>query len=201
MYSSYRYAVLAALAGSLAACAGNQKAVKPSTDVTDAAPAAPASAPVASEPTLEKGACRSDADCGDGQSCASGRCVAAAASCEPARVHFAFDSYQLDPKSTESLRTSARCVADRKAAALLVEGHCDERGTQAYNVALGSRRAEVVKKYLKDMGVSAKIETVSFGSEIPLVQGSDEKAWSENRRAELRLPGEQRSDGGTVAAH
>ncbi|BDG01193.1 OmpA family protein [Anaeromyxobacter oryzae] len=200
MSPSYRFALLA-LAGGLAACAGNQKAVKASTDVVDAAPAAPASAPVASEPTLEKGACRADSDCGDGQTCTSGRCVAATASCEPVRVHFAFDSYQLDAKSTEALRESARCVGDRKAAALLVEGHCDERGTQAYNVALGARRAEVVKKYLKDLGVSARIETVSFGSEIPLVQGSDEKAWSENRRAELKLPGEKRSDGGLVAAH
>lgn len=198
--SSYRHLALAALALGVAACAGNSKAIKSSTDVVEAAPPAPPPAPAAAaEPPLEKGACHADADCGAGQTCTAGKCVAAAASCEAARVHFAFDSSQLDAGGMESLRTSARCVADRHAATLLVEGHCDERGTQAYNVALGSRRAETVKKYLKDLGVSAKVETVSFGAEIPLVQGSDEKAWSENRRAELRLPGEKRSDGSVVA--
>jgi peptidoglycan-associated lipoprotein len=198
--TSYRIVFLAALAAGATACAGHGKAVKASTDVVDAAPAAPTAPVAAAEPPLEKGACRADSDCGDGESCTAGRCVAAAATCEPVRVHFAFDSSQLDGASTEALRESARCIAERKAQSLLVEGHCDERGTQAYNIALGARRAEVVKRYLANLGVSAHIETVSFGAELPLVQGSDEKAWAQNRRAEVKLPGEKRSDGGVVAA-
>ena len=197
--TSYRIVVLAALAAGATACAGNGKAVRTSTDVVDAAPAAPAAPVAAAEPALEKGACRADSDCGSGETCTAGRCVAAAASCEPVRVHFAFDSSQLDARSSDALRESAKCIAARKAESLLVEGHCDERGTQAYNIALGARRAEVVKRYLADLGVSARIETVSFGAELPLVQGSDEKAWSQNRRAEVKLPGEKRSDGGVVA--
>lgn len=200
--SSCRQLALAALALGAAACAGNSKAVKPSTDVVDAAPAAPAPAPVAAAPApAEKGVCRSDGDCASGQVCTNNQCVAAPAAapqCEPARVHFAFDSAQLGAADLESLRASAKCVADRKSKELLVEGHCDERGTQAYNVALGARRAESVKKYLKDLGVKAKLETVSFGAEYPVAQGSDEDAWSQNRRAELRLPGEKRSDGSVV---
>jgi peptidoglycan-associated lipoprotein len=81
-----------------------------------------------------------------------------------------------------------------------VEGHCDDRGTTAYNVALGARRAEMVKRYLAELGVSAKIDTVSFGAELPAAQGTGEAVWAQNRRAELKRSGETGSDGRTVAA-
>ncbi len=70
---------------------------------------------------------------------------------------------------------------------LMVEGHCDERGTIEYNLALGERRAQAVKTYLVDAGVAeGRIETVSFGEEQPAVMGDDEGAWAQNRRAELK---------------
>jgi peptidoglycan-associated lipoprotein len=194
-----RIALLAALGGTLAGCAGNAKAVKPTTEIVDAGPAA--AAPVAStpEPTRDPGACRADADCAVGEACTAGRCTAAPA-CTLLRVPFGFDSAQLDARATSALGDAAACVARRRPASLLVEGHCDDRGTAAYNVALGARRAEVVKRYLAELGVAAPIETVSFGEELPLAAGADDKAWAQNRRAELRLPGETRSDGGSVAA-
>ncbi|MCY4545083.1 MAG: peptidoglycan-associated lipoprotein Pal [Gemmatimonadetes bacterium] len=69
---------------------------------------------------------------------------------------------------------------------VVVEGHADERGTIEYNLALGERRAQAVKTYLVDAGVAdSRIETVSFGAEKPAVMGSDESAWSQNRRVEL----------------
>ena len=69
---------------------------------------------------------------------------------------------------------------------VVVEGHADERGTIEYNLALGERRAQAVKTYLVDAGVTdSRIETVSFGEEKPAVMGSDESAWSQNRRVEL----------------
>ena len=83
--------------------------------------------------------------------------------------------------------------------ALLIEGHCDERGTTEYNIALGARRAEAVRRYLADLGVKSKFDTVSFGKEIPLVAGAGDNAWAKNRRAEFRLPGDTRSDGKLVA--
>jgi peptidoglycan-associated lipoprotein len=186
-------AIAAAL---LAACAGQQKKLDPSTEITDAAPPAPVAAAPA-EPAA-RGTCGSDADCASGQVCAAGQCTAAQR-CDLLRVSFAFDSAVLDERAMQSLRESARCLQQRHAAALLVEGHCDERGTTDYNIALGSKRAEAVKRYLADLGVGAKIDTVSFGKELPVVQGSGEAAWAKNRRAELKGPGDTRSDGKVVA--
>jgi peptidoglycan-associated lipoprotein len=192
---SARFPFLAALALSLAACASQPKSLNPSTDVVDGAAAtAPEPAPVAAAP--EPG-CRADADCASGERCDYGRCEAVG--CSLVRVSFAFDSAQLDPVAMDALRENARCLAERRAASLLVEGHCDERGTSEYNVALGARRAEAVKRYLSDLGVTASLDAVSFGKEIPLVEGTGEAAWAQNRRAELRLPGDRRSDGTIVA--
>jgi peptidoglycan-associated lipoprotein len=186
---------LALVAGAVltAACAGQQKR-SDNTDVHDAAVAsAPAQAPRA-EPAPQ---CRADSDCGPGQACSSGQCVAAAR-CDLLRVSFAFDSAQLDERAMQSLRDDAQCLKQRHAAALLIEGHCDERGTTAYNIALGARRAEAVKSYLADLGVGARIDTVSFGKELPAVQGSGEGVWAKNRRAELKTYGDTRSDGKPV---
>lgn len=185
----------AAIAASLlAACAGQQKKIEPSTEITDKA-----SAPVASAPaeTVASDTCNSDSDCGPGRVCSAGQC-AAAKRCDLLRVSFAFDSAALDERAMKSLREDAQCLQQRHAASLLVEGHCDERGTTDYNIALGSKRAEAVKRYLADLGVGAKIETVSFGKELPLVQGTGEAAWAKNRRAEIRGPGDTRSDGKEV---
>ncbi len=178
----------------LAACASQNKAVKPSTEIVDAQPAAPTAPVEAAAP----GTCTSDAACAPGEVCTDGRCAAAPA-CAVTRVSFAFDSSQLEPTALDALRASAQCIQQRRSATVLIEGHCDERGTAAYNLALGARRAESVKSYLSGLGVTAAIETVSFGKELPAVQGDGETAWSQNRRAELRLPGDTRSDGAVVA--
>jgi peptidoglycan-associated lipoprotein len=190
---SIRVPFLAVLALSLAACASKPKSLNTSTDVVDGA-IATAPAPVAAAP--EPG-CLADADCASGERCDAGRC--AEVGCSLVRVSFAFDSSQLDAQAMSALRENASCLAERRAASLLIEGHCDERGTSQYNVALGARRAEAVKRYLSDLGVTASLDAVSFGKEIPLVSGADESAWSQNRRAELRLPGDRRSDGQLVA--
>ncbi len=186
---------LAALAGALlAACANQPKKLQTGTDVTDApVAAAPAEA---AEPA--RGGCGGDADCAAGQVCTSGQCVEPPR-CDLLRVSFAFDSAQLDERATQSLRDSARCLQDRRTTSLLVEGHCDERGTTGYNIALGAKRAESVKRYLAELGVTAKIDTVSFGKELPAEQGTGEAAWAKNRRAELRSAGDTRSDGKVFA--
>lgn len=173
---------LLALALAAAGCAANPKTLNPATDVVDGAAASAAPAP-APEPALDAAPAEASSTSG----------------CALVRVSFAFDSAQLGPGATEALRENARCIAERQATALLVEGHCDERGTAQYNVALGARRAEAVRRYLADLGVRAKLDVVSFGKELPLAQGSGEAAWAQNRRAEMRLPGERRSDGMLVA--
>jgi len=69
---------------------------------------------------------------------------------------------------------------------ITVEGHCDERGTDAYNIALGERRAEAVKNFLVDLGISAnRLNTISYGEERPIVLGQNESSWAKNRRAQL----------------
>jgi peptidoglycan-associated lipoprotein len=131
---------------------------------------------------------------------AGGGDAASRAVCALDRVHFAFDSAQLDESARGELKGAASCLAEKRPADVLVEGHCDERGTSAYNLALGNKRAAAVKGYLADLGVAAPMKTISFGKELPAVQGHDEAAWRENRRAELKLPGERRSDGAQVAS-
>ncbi len=70
---------------------------------------------------------------------------------------------------------------------VVISGHADERGTTQYNIALGARRAEAAKKYLADLGVSSKLETVSFGKEKPVCNESSESCWSKNRRDEFQV--------------
>ena len=69
-----------------------------------------------------------------------------------------------------------------------VEGHCDNRGTEAYNIALGERRAESVKNFLVDLGISAnRLKTISYGEERPIAMGQDEASWAKNRRAQFMV--------------
>lgn len=192
-----RLIATAAAALLVTACAANQKKLNPSDTVIDGAAASSAPAPAAAEPAVSTpppGTCTTDDQCGTGERCQANRCVAAP-SCDLVRVQFAFNSSQLDDGARNSLRTNADCLAKKRPAALLIEGHCDERGTVQYNIALGARRADAVRKYLADLGVKTKFDTVSFGKELPLAQGSTESAWAQNRRAEMRLPGDRRSDG------
>jgi peptidoglycan-associated lipoprotein len=179
----------------LAACAGN-RAANPSLEIIDG----PVSSVATPEPAAPEPACVADAECGAGQRCTEGACVAAP-TCELLRVAFGFDSAQLDAGAMEALRASAECLAQRRASKLVVEGHADERGTAVYNIALGASRADTVKRYLSGLGVTARIEAVSFGEELPIAPGADERAWAQNRRAELRVDGDTRSDGAVVATH
>ena len=103
-------------------------------------------------------------------------------------VHFAFDSATISPRGQEVLKRKAAWLNDNPGASALIEGHCDERGTAEYNMALGERRAESARAYLVDMGISSsRLSTVSFGEERPLDARSNEEAWSKNRRAQFRI--------------
>ena len=98
-------------------------------------------------------------------------------------VHFAFDSAVLDATAQAILKDKAGWMKSNMDAATTVEGHCDERGTVAYNIALGERRAESAKAFLVNMGIpAAKMTTVSYGKEKPLDPGHNEQAWAKNRR-------------------
>ena len=107
-------------------------------------------------------------------------------------VFFGFDKYELDAESRSVLQENARMLreADWK---ILVEGHCDERGTAQYNMALGWKRANEVMRYLVSLGIEAdRIETVSYGKERPFVVGQGEEIWAQNRRAHFVIQNEGR---------
>lgn len=103
-------------------------------------------------------------------------------------VFFEFDSFTLSADAQDALAVTASWLKTHPELTLLVEGHCDERGTQQYNLALGDRRANVAKDYIATLGVpSNRVRTISYGEERPFAQGSDESAWGQNRRAHMTL--------------
>lgn len=104
------------------------------------------------------------------------------------RVHFAFDSTDLVDDSDDALSTNAKILQEFPEIRVEIQGHADERGTTDYNLALGQRRANLLKDKLERMGVpSGRITLVSYGEERPLVDGSGDVAWSKNRRGEFRV--------------
>jgi peptidoglycan-associated lipoprotein len=173
--------ILAAAALSLAACAtSNARKASleeiPSTPAQKAEPAAPAVG-FTEEPT---------------------NAPTQPLPCTLTRVHFAFDSTLLDAGARDALAETARCIGQKKIPDIVIEGHADERGTEAYNIALGQRRADGVRGYLQKLGVGAHVDVVSYGEAYPIERGENEQAWYANRRAELRAPGEKLSDGQRV---
>ena len=99
------------------------------------------------------------------------------------RVFFGYDKYALVAQAQSTLRRQAAWMKKFANVTITVEGHCDERGTREYNLALGQRRAAAVKEYLVALGVDAnRVATISYGKERPEVGGSNEAAWRQNRR-------------------
>ena len=99
-------------------------------------------------------------------------------------VFFAFDSSQLSAEAQAALDTQVEWLKKHDDVNVIVQGHCDERGTREYNLALGERRANAVKQYLVSQGIAEdRISTYSYGKERPAVLGNSESAWAQNRRA------------------
>jgi peptidoglycan-associated lipoprotein len=102
------------------------------------------------------------------------------------RVHFAFDSSELDGENRQIVEAHARYLAANPNLHVTLEGHCDERGTREYNLALGERRAQAVARVMRVLGVSANSLTLrSYGEEKPLDPAHNESAWALNRRVEI----------------
>jgi peptidoglycan-associated lipoprotein len=105
-------------------------------------------------------------------------------------VYFAFDSSQLDPSARERLEKNAAFLKQRTEFIVTLEGHCDERGTNEYNLALGERRASSARDYLVSLGIPAsRLRTVSYGEERSECSESTETCWQRNRKAFFRLSG------------
>lgn len=106
-------------------------------------------------------------------------------------VYFDFDSNVVKDEYRNLIEAHAHYMTDHRDTHARIEGNCDERGSREYNLALGQRRAEAVKKVMTVLGApDGNIETVSFGEEKPVAAGHDEAAWAQNRRADIRYAGE-----------
>ena len=103
-------------------------------------------------------------------------------------VYFSYDQYDLNPEALSESKNIAAKMKSNLSLKIRIEGHCDERGTREYNLALGEKRANAVAEILALNGISSnRIFTVSYGEERPVSEGSNESAWSKNRRAVLKI--------------
>ena len=116
-----------------------------------------------------------------------GSITVTAEDCRTRTVQFDFDSAEIRTADRDGLQKHAECLL-QKAGNIRVEGHCDEKGTTAYNLALGERRAHAVRRFLMGQGIApARLRVISYGEERPIARGSNDEAWAENRRAEIHL--------------
>lgn len=104
-------------------------------------------------------------------------------------IHFEFNSYSLDEEAVQKLLTAAKFLNEYSGIRILIQGHCDERGSSEYNMGLGERRAKAVRDYLLNLGIlPIRIEVTSLGKEMPLITGcTDESCHWQNRRAEFKV--------------
>jgi peptidoglycan-associated lipoprotein len=103
-------------------------------------------------------------------------------------IFFAFDSFELTPESRDVLNAKADAMKKYSLFNIVIEGHCDERGTSEYNLALGERRAKAAQQFLNQLGIpDNRMTIVSYGKERPLETGKTESSWSKNRRDEFKL--------------
>ncbi|HXV81165.1 MAG TPA: peptidoglycan-associated lipoprotein Pal [Candidatus Binatia bacterium] len=99
-------------------------------------------------------------------------------------IYFSFDRYDLEGEARATLKANADWLKRNPAARVEIEGHCDERGTNEYNLALGAKRAQAAKDYLVSLGISTeRLSTISYGEEIPVCKEPSENCWGQNRRA------------------
>ena len=103
-------------------------------------------------------------------------------------IYFDFDKSDIRSDQRDRMNRNARLLYDNKNVMVRLEGHCDERGTNEYNMALGDRRANSVRQFLVDYGISdSRITTISYGEERPVDPGHNEDAWAKNRRCEFKI--------------
>ncbi|OGC91411.1 MAG: peptidoglycan-associated lipoprotein [candidate division Zixibacteria bacterium RBG_16_53_22] len=106
-------------------------------------------------------------------------------------IYFDYDKSDIRSDARDILAQNAKSLTDHSEAVIRIEGHCDERGTDEYNMALGERRANAARDYLVNYGIDAqRMSTISYGESRPAAPGHDEGAWSQNRRAEFTVVSE-----------
>jgi peptidoglycan-associated lipoprotein len=174
------YSLLAALVLALGGCASST-AKKPEATASSAGGAKPGDQQGAGEG--ERGGTRESTT--PGQSSLDQLREGKSAAAGPLKdVFFDFDRYDLRADARDTLKTNANWLKGNGTARVEIEGHCDERGTNEYNLALGAKRAQAAKDYLMTLGIPAeRLSTISYGEEIPVCKEQSESCWGQNRRA------------------
>jgi len=177
---NYRNVVFCLVLSAFVALAGcSSKTAQPEAPST-----APASPPA--ETTKRPAAPSSSTSASSLDALKRGDSTATPAASPLQEVYFDFDSYNLRPDARDVLKTNGQWLKANPAAQIQIEGHCDERGTSEYNLALGSKRAQSVKDYLVTLGTDAgRLSTTSYGSELPVCKEHNEDCWQKNRRAKF----------------
>jgi len=174
---------LAGLMLALGGCASPPESPAPAAVTTAAPQPAPPAPPVAPAPSGQSQGMAAGPAAGGRN---LGSQVATVTVPAPDSVYFEFDDSTLKAQDTPVIERFGRYLAAARGAALRVEGHCDERGSREYNLALGQRRAQSVVNAMRTFGIdTTRIEAVSFGEERPRAAGHDEASWAQNRRADL----------------
>jgi len=188
-----RWILVALVAAS--ACAHAPKSAKAGAAPASASASAAPEGAVPAAPVAR--ACSGDDQCSSSELCVASDCVPITpglSECRTPSVHFDFDRADLHADDQGRLQRAARCLRALPPERTLVEGNCDERGTVEYNLALGQRRAQGVRRYLEDLGVpQSNLVAVSYGKELPICEESAESCWSLNRRADVSRGAEAKS--------
>lgn len=116
-------------------------------------------------------------------------------------IHFGYNDYTIQPQDSSVLKDNAQWLQGHPGSTVQIEGHCDERGSEEYNIALGAKRAQAAKDYLTTLGISAgRMTTISYGKELPLCTEHNETCWTENRRDHFVVSGGTAGGGGGAQA-
>ncbi|HWC72573.1 MAG TPA: peptidoglycan-associated lipoprotein Pal [Gemmatimonadales bacterium] len=185
---------LAAAVTAASSCGGNPKPAQPTPNADSAAAAAKARQDSIDAANAEAARRAAEDSARAAQQRASDSAAAASRASDEvkgmlqAMIHFDYDKSNIRPDDAGILDQKVAILQKNSDLRIRVGGHCDERGSDEYNLALGNRRAQAAKQYLVSHGIDAgRIETQSWGEERPLVNGHDESAWSQNRRDEFEI--------------
>lgn len=185
---------LAAAVAAASSCGGNPKPAQPTPNADSAAAAAKARQDSIDAANAEAARRAAEDSARAAQQKASDSAAAASRASDEvkgtlqAMIHFDYDKSNIRPDDSGILDQKVAILQANSGLRIRVAGHCDERGSDEYNLALGNRRAQSAKQYLVSHGIDAgRIETQSWGEERPLVNGHDESAWSQNRRDEFEI--------------
>ena len=167
----------------LAACASSATPEPDSKAGSSASPGSPGADGRAGE-GARGGAKESDTGASSLKQLQEGKSPVTPASSPMKDIYFGFDRYDLSADARTILRSNADWLKNNSSARVEIEGHCDDRGTNEYNLALGAKRAQAAREYLTTLGVAAaRLSTISYGEEIPVCNEATESCWSQNRRA------------------